>query len=622
MRNSGTTRMNIWIIYFFITVAYALEPLAGCTYIGETVDPVTFIHGSNIMQANAKGICISPDGKWDVPCGLNVEPIITTDITMNSYSYTKTTDYIRDGTTKVAFSAGLNLDEIGVQGSFSQSTQDYVHNLVDNSMIFVASEIEMTLYQVSTDLITMPLGESFTNYINVLTSCLKNNDMSKYDYWMAQFLNDVKYSTITTITSGAQLTQTQYVTNQYFQSTDKTVITNSASASASFAGLFTAGGSYDWGVTQQQIDTFQSKSSMTTTSAIGGPYVVGMTLQQWQNSAVQNPGILSYTLSKTSYWINPDFFPNLPAVLVTKIYNDYETAWQAYILNNTKLGCSDTLAINFQLDVTGDDGSCNLEYITGSGFGGVYMQNTFSAGGTSTNQDFPNPLTNSAQCLFGSNSDCIELVSTWSTDTATKKFCICSAPDTSDLLKPFGGFYTNTSPNPVTSSATCPASMSAITVTLANNAGNNHLIYSLCTSTSQTASYTYGGAYFIVNGICQPNIFTSECTCPEYAPYIIPLLINLQISNSAPVQSATIYTCYGSPLYHTNSNPGEYPVYQNFVYQNTNQTTNKPSHHHEKITHRTKIIIWSLSSLFIFLVFMVLMILYCKHRQRQSYEMI
>lgn len=162
----------------------------------------------------------------------------------------------------------------------------------------------------------------------------------------------------------------------------------------------------------------------------------------------------------------------------------------------------------------------NVEYSTKSNFGGIYWSNyTDSWGWSRVDIEANNSYTNAWKCPAGSNqlcvdyvlSDCTYAVSGMIIYDWTYNFCVCNGPVNEYTFGAFGGIYDAVSPNPITNDFICPQGMDIYNLTE----------FSLCmgSNSSNITSYAYGGMYaYIKDIICQPNVYTSTCSCPDYAP--------------------------------------------------------------------------------------------------------
>jgi len=504
--------------------------------------------------------------------------LVVTTIEMQSSSSSCSDSYVYDSNSKVEFSTSGGFDGFFAKGFYSKDTQNYVQTVVDKFTSFVQSNVEMQLYQITMPTITAPLNEQLTLYVNILYEMIQKGDLVEYQYWIDQFVSNVKYATVTMVITGGCLQQTQYVSDSYYESTDKSIVENCASASASFTGLFNVNGQHDWGVSTQQIETFNSYSSEINTVAIGGPYIDGMTIAEWQEAVEATPAIVQYTVSKTSFWLTTQFFPHIPEYAMKQIYAAYEASWSAYIAKNSVAGCTNKFALNFNKSSNVDDSSCITKYYEGSVFGAFFASQTVQEiiGDTTKtyNSVYANPLTGYSSCQTGFTAQCFSAfasgpnkVSIW------EQLCVCQSMNQS-LGMSYGGWYsTDISPsyvafsgtNDITGAQSCPVGFTGYaTVSITDSFFS---IYSCLEENVPT--FIYGGAYFVVNGFCTPNILTGACSCPDYATNPSPIQFQLS-SNWVNPELVTITLCYGQIKFQLNPNPGNFTLYE--AIQNLNVT--------------------------------------------------
>ena len=309
--------------------------------------------------------------------------------------------------------------------------------------------------------------------------------------------------------------------------------------------MFSATGQYSWGVTIEEIQTFVGKVSQVTTTAVGGPYVAGMTLEQWQTAAEQTPGILEYWLSSTSNYIDPIFFPQRNSTTIQYVKSTYENPWIAYLNNNSKFGCTDKFAVNFHLDSTVDDGTCVYDYQTTSSFAGLYMIEVYTDDSGTSTKYYDNPFTNAPACPTGSFAICQSF-----SDWVDLTICTCEGGSN----PAFGGVFStganndffniDSANNVVTGATSCATGTSALPINGINIcAGNN------------ATSWTYGGAYYYNGDGCTPNPQTNQCTCPDASYAVVSIGVEVQS------QWGSINLCVTLPSQQTNPNPGSYPNY-------------------------------------------------------------
>ena len=196
----------------------------------------------------------------------------------------------------------------------------------------VVSEAELQLYQIS--VLNISLSADFTNYITTLADRYEAGDIEGYNYYLNKLIQNTPIAFIDRVIVGGRLQQTQYVNDSYYQTTDPDIVNGCASATGIFEEMFSSTG--DWGVTSEEIQTFQKFVSQVTITMIGSPYIPGMTLEQWESSVEQTPGVLEYYLTPTANYITPEYFPNHNIDTIQFIRSTYENPWLAYLMNNSR----------------------------------------------------------------------------------------------------------------------------------------------------------------------------------------------------------------------------------------------------------------------------------------------
>lgn len=556
----------IVILLCFCTLIRSLPSLSGCSMMGLTVDPVSLQKGINILDPS--GICITSDNKFTYPCNLLVELINVTTPQLNSTVYTSTTNYTYDGSTRVSFFP--DFDPSTVNARFANESLTFVHTMMSENVTMVMTEAELQLYQIS--ILNNTLSPEFTNYVTTLVARYEAGDIEGYNYWLNQFIQNTPIAFINRVIVGGRLQQTQYVNDSYYQTTDPNIITGCASATGVFEEMFSVTG--NWGVTSEEIQTFRESMSQVSVMMIGSSYIPGITLEQWESSVEQTPGILEYYLSSTSNYITPEFFPSHNIDTIQFIRSTYETSWLSYLMNNSKLGCTDKFAINFQLDAVVDDGSCVFEYVTTSSYGGIYMTEIQTIDGIASTKYYHNPITGQSSCPTNSNATCTtyENKGKWQGYSYQIDLTICTCMG---LGSSFGGIY---APGIKNSFYTIKRTTNAITNGMScPNGTTNHNVngMAMCTG-DDIPSWVYGGVYYYVGNVCTPNIITNECSCPPGSYDITSIGITVQVPLS-PLVTGSINFCVTRPMLKTNPNPGVYPIYVAIDVDNVTWVTPSPA---------------------------------------------
>ena len=557
---------TFFIILFLGFVFCQLNPLNGIGYLGLTNNPLTYEKGQNIFDTSK--LCNSPDNKWLIPCGMSANPILQTDITIESQSYSSNVDYTRDQYSDVKVDASASFDGFSAQGSYSSSTSTYINTITQTYTSLVTAYVELQLYNLDSNKITMPLSPELIKYIEILHDKVLTGDEAGYQEWFTQFGTNFKPGVTTTGISGARLEQMNWISNDYFHSTDITTVKNSASASFSYEKVFNAGGSDNWGVTTQQIEDFTSNRSTFTVQAVGGTMDPSMTVTEWEQSAYANPALLSYELDLSLFWLQPEVlcpYGNFSADIITKILNDYIDAYAPYLKVNSIYGCTNQYGKNFLLNYTVDDGSCDYDYPINSFFGDSYetVQVTAIKTGAvvSTSLVYANMFTGSSSCPIWSTPHCQTFTyptmyetgalcmlyfktQTCYFEMAHVTICLCEGVTTAGGPS-FGAYYSSGLVNPFTNNYNCPTGFSQV---------NGFF----CIGDS-VPTVNYAGRFILLDGTCWlSNPYTASCNCPvnttsnmyETVPY------NDGISTSWVLN---LYICMSPPTFLIGVNVGSRP---------------------------------------------------------------
>ena len=241
------------------------------------------------------------------------------------------------------------------------------------------------------------LSDDFTNNV---TQLVQTYDTPNYNASWTSFLDNYFYGVITPITYGGLLFETTLIDDVYYQYTANDEVSGAASSGATFCGLMTC----------SENAAFVSAAKEVITTSVGANYTDGMSFAEWESMVLTNPGIISYILSPLSIWLHGAIFPELNAIILSSIADDYEAIWAAYAGNNTMTGCSEISTSNFALEVSLGDDSYECEYPTTSSYGGSYATITYcttpGSPACSSPIQYNNIYNCDLACLPGSSPSC------------------------------------------------------------------------------------------------------------------------------------------------------------------------------------------------------------------------
>ncbi|CAF1548340.1 unnamed protein product [Adineta ricciae] len=132
-------------------------------------------------------------------------------------------------------------------------------------------------------------------------------------------------------------------------------------ARASFMGKFSLSANYGTQVSTTSIDINKYEERVTyrhITSEGGKPFLLGMSLQDWQMTIETNPIILQRTIENITMAIDPKQIPEIEEDYVYKAIEKINNAIETYIKMNLIYGCMERTSLSFNWLANIDDGSC------------------------------------------------------------------------------------------------------------------------------------------------------------------------------------------------------------------------------------------------------------------------
>uniref|UniRef100_A0A8C7WX02 Macrophage-expressed gene 1 protein n=1 Tax=Oryzias sinensis TaxID=183150 RepID=A0A8C7WX02_9TELE len=346
-----------------------------------------------------------------------------------------------------------------------------------------------TTARVQTD---FALDSRFAQQVKEIADAIENDQTKRADYLSEKMVLDFGTHVITSVDAGASLSKDDYLSPSYVSKTESSLIKSSAGLSFYDKLKFEISGDYT-----QQSSTLQNYQSNIVYSIIqshgGAPFYPGMSLQKWQESTKNNLVAIDRSGFPLNYMINSNTMQDLPQPLLDKVVLTVSQAIERYYRINTRPGCVDVTAKNYNFQANVDDKSCESP-ATGLSFGGVYQTCTelsSDAGPLCKELVQKNPNTGDFSChspytltllrsevrqMGYTTYDCYDVGYScgflgWS--RCYRRHCQdnyhvrsariltywCSvngtAPENSGYL--FGGIYSPSSPNPITNAKSCPA---------------------------------------------------------------------------------------------------------------------------------------------------------------------
>ena len=181
-----------------------------------------------------------------------------------------------------------------------------------------------------------------------------------------------------------------------------------ASAGINFLSKISLDASAQQSTNQTDIDQFITKRTNSLIVTIGGPsFTQNLTLEEWQRGVVDKPVTIDRTGVPLYQAITPAKLPNMLYHTRNAVEEYLRAAIMQYYDINTRRGCTDPAANNFDFAANLDDNTC--EQMTNNfTFGGIYQRCSTSSSSrenlcTSGQQPVEqvNPLTGDFTCPPG-----------------------------------------------------------------------------------------------------------------------------------------------------------------------------------------------------------------------------
>ena len=470
---------------------YQMEVLPGIGF-----DALRSIDMGQVHSFNYSLCQTSKDGKYLLPDGIFVIPAQESKIETYAEFFDHWDNYTSMTSSSINFHAGFFSV---VSGKFSDEFKSVKSRQVNYETQTTRVQIRHKLYTVKIQP-DAPLHPVFKARIFDIAANLQNNNTGVAQYLAQLLVRDYGTHYLTALDAGAILAQTDFISDSYIASLNGDTTTASASASADFFGKVSIGGGFSHSTTEQDQSNFITHRKFSEVVTVGGPpFKPNMTLTEWEQGVPDALVAIDRSGDPLHYVINPTTLAELPEPTVRQLAHLIEKVINKYYRVNTRKGCTNPGAVNFDFQANLDDNTCKPP-LTNFTFGGVFQKCAVDAqyktedlctSGPEPAQQV-NPSTGDFSCPEGYTA--IKLHSGIVTHVTQKPVCnnvchhcglfgwhrCCSCqsvlapflsrasyeaywcaalpgqelPQNSGYL--FGGFYTSTESNPVTGSMSCP----------------------------------------------------------------------------------------------------------------------------------------------------------------------
>ena len=316
---------------------------------------------------------VTEDGKYMIPDSVFVVPLQEGHYKFFADYFDHWDNYTSITSSRVNVEAGL----FSISGSFSEEKQSVKENQVNFNSKTTRISFRNRVYSVNLDP-AAELHPKFKSKIYEISATVQNNDTGLSQYLSELLVRDYGTHFITSVQAGAVFVKLDSIAETYSRNVDKTTVTSAASASFPILQLFGGGFSlgYNRNTTERNIEAYQTSLKRSEIFTVGGAsFTPDLNVTRWVNDVPKRLAIIDRTADPIHFAVTPTQFPELPTPTIRAVADSILAATDRYYRLNTRPGCVDPQAQNFDFQANyGDSSYCNTAYShIDRSFGGLYQ---------------------------------------------------------------------------------------------------------------------------------------------------------------------------------------------------------------------------------------------------------
>ena len=463
---------------------------------GAGFDNLRNLDMGQVHAYNYSNCKISNDGKYLLPDSTFLIPVQESQVEVFAEFFESWDNY----TSMTASSINVDASFFSyVSGKFSSGYMSTKSHQVNDKAKTTRVQVRHKLYTIKLQP-GAQLHPNFKSRLFDIAANLQNNNTEYASYLAELIVRDYGTHFVTSMDAGALLAQVDHISSSYTQNTQNSTTKITVSASASFFGLVDLGTTFDFQESQSDIDGYRSNRTSSKVFTIGGPpFQPNFTVTDWENGVPDALVAIDRSGDPLHFAITPVTLPELPEITVQEVAKTVYKAINRYYKVNTRPGCMNVNAKNFNYQANLDDHTCepantnftfggifqtcqvdpklNTEDLCNSGPDPAAQLNPLTGGFTCPNDYIAVRLHSGTvthvthklvchnvchSCGFLGWSSCCQCQSVLASFLSAAHYQAywCVAPPGEEIPQNtgylFGGFYTSTTSNPVTNSMTCP----------------------------------------------------------------------------------------------------------------------------------------------------------------------
>ncbi len=461
-----------------------LEVLPGLGF-----DNLRYLEMGQVHLYNYSTCKMTEDGRYMIPDSVFVVPLQEGHYKFYADYFDHWDNYSSITNSKVDIKYGVSIFSLKIGGTYSKEKQSVKENQVNYNSKTTRVNFRNRVYAVHLDS-SAELHPKFKSKVYEIAASVQINDTATAKYLSELLVRSYGTHYITSVEAGAVFVKLDSISETYSSHADRLRITSAATISFPIFQMFDGSPfTFNYSNSVNETEAYQSNITRTEIYTIGGAlFTPDLNLSQWVKEASNRLAVIDRRADPIHFAVTPTQFPELPVLTVRAISDYVLEATKRYYEYNTVVGCVDPTAQNFNFQANFGDSSYCVTSVSqiDQAFGGLY-QTCRQTGRENLCSDRMieqvNPQTGDYSCPAGYTA--VELYSGmdmyigayttyyrtcgwFSCDTRSRSVTEttqanyetywCVVIDTPEQYRGylFGGFFTQTSSNPITGTQSCP----------------------------------------------------------------------------------------------------------------------------------------------------------------------
>lgn len=264
-----------------------------------------------------------------------------------------------------------------ISGSFSREKQSVKENQVNFNSKTTRTTFRNRVYLVYLNPAS-ELHPTFKSKIYEISASVQNNDTELTRFLSELLVRDYGTHFIRSVEAGAVFVKLDSISETYARNVDTNTVTSAASASFPMVQLLGSGSfSLDYNRNTTQVDAYKTSLKRSEILTIGGASLTpDLNVTTWVSDVPNKLATIDRRGDPLHYAVTSTQFPELPGPTVRTVADSIWEAMNRYYRLNTRPGCVDPKAPNFDFQANFDDSTyCNTAQYSHIDmvFGGIYQ---------------------------------------------------------------------------------------------------------------------------------------------------------------------------------------------------------------------------------------------------------